>query len=136
MRKRVARWVLLVVVPAGLVGCDLVAGQLLAEFELEVTAPDAVVDPGGTADVTVEIRPVLGVTFSQVTVTLEAVEPEAEGFDADPLVVFGAGEYPWQVRVAESVPAGTYELTAEAVSQGVNLLPVERRATFALEVGR
>ena len=70
MRKRVARWVLLVVVPVGLVGCDLVAGQLLAEFELEVTAPDAVVDPGGTAHVTVEIRPVLGVTFSQVTVTL------------------------------------------------------------------
>lgn len=129
-----ARWSALALVASLLTGCELAAGQVLAQFDLTVEPSEVEIDAGGAGSVTVGIEPLVAVTFSRFTIVLDDVAPDEDGITAKTLVVFGAGEHPWEIAVGDGVPPGTYQLTAEAVSQGTNLLPVERRATFEVVV--
>ncbi len=133
-RPSLFRLLCVAVLAATLSACDLAAGQLLAQFDLSVEPQHVSVAPGGSAMLTVGIEPVVGISFSRITVSLDGVTPDATGITAQDLVVFGAGEYPWSIDVAGNVPAGSYEIAVEAVSQGTNLLPVERRVKLTLTV--
>ncbi len=113
-------------------GCGLVAGQLLAQFELEIDPQQVSIPAGGSGDVTVIVKPLTGIAISSVNVTLTE-KPTGVSADPNPLPVFS--ESAWTLSVAPTVPPGVYEdLEVEAVSQGLNLIPVTKTATFTLTV--
>lgn len=112
-----------------LAGCELAAAQLLAQFEFALQPQELTVAAGSSADVQVVVTPVAGISVTAVTVRL--VEPPA-GITAEPLVVMTQGA--WTIAVAASVTPATYQLEVEAVSQGLNVLPVTRTGTLTLQV--
>jgi hypothetical protein len=127
---RTVRCVSTVALALGLLaGCELAAAQLLAQFEFALHPQELTVSAGSSADVQVVVTPVAGISITAVTVRL--VAPPA-GITAEPLMVMTQGD--WTIEVAASVTAATHQLEVEAVSQGLNLLPVTRTRTLTLQV--
>jgi hypothetical protein len=123
----------MLVVGVGLLaGCQLVAGQLLAQFAFAISPSEVTIPAGGSRTVEVGIDPISGITLSTVTVRL--VDPPA-GISADPTPLIAFGDSSWTIVVAASVQAGQYDgIVAEAVAQGINQLPVTRKAEFTVIV--
>ena len=113
-------------------GCGLVAGQLLAQFDLELEPQQVAIPAGGSGQVTVRINPLTGIAVSSVTVSL-IQKPIGVTADPNAMVVFS--ESAWTILVDETVAPGVYEdLEVQAVSQGLNLIPVTKTATLTLSV--
>jgi hypothetical protein len=118
-----------VIVAGLLAGCELAAAHLLAQFEFSLQPQEVTIAAGSSQDVRVVVSPVAGIPLVAVVVRLG--EPPA-GITAEPLVVLTAGD--WTIDVATAVAPATYTLRVEAVSQGLNLLPVTRTRTLTLHV--
>jgi hypothetical protein len=129
MARAVASSCLIVLVVGLLAGCELVAAQLLAQFEFALQPPEVTIAAGSSETVRVAVMPVVGISLTAVTVRV--TEPPA-GITAAPLVV--VTEADWRIDVAATVTPATYSLRVEAVSQGLNLLPVTRTRTLTLHV--
>ncbi len=115
-----------------LAGCQLVAGQLLAQFAFAISPSEVTIAAGGSQNVEVLIDPISGITLSTVTVRL--VDPPT-GISADPTPLIAFGDSPWTIEVAASVLPGQYAgIVVEAVAQGINQLPVTRKAELTVIV--
>lgn len=132
MVKQVARIGTLLMVLGLLSSCELAAGQLLAMFEFAIEPDVVTVAAGGDENVRVIIKPLTGITLAAVSVRLVSA-PVGVSANPNPITVFTQSD--WGIVVGASVAPGTYEsIGVEAVSQGINLLPVTRQATFTLVV--
>jgi hypothetical protein len=84
-------------------------------------------------DVRVVVTRAAGVSL--MTVSVRLIQPPA-GITAQPFVVLREGDWTVGVATDTAVPPATYALRVEAVSQGLNLLPVTRTRTLTLHVTR
>ncbi|CAN5671725.1 hypothetical protein BH23DEI1_BH23DEI1_17490 [soil metagenome] len=132
MMEKLARVGALLVVLGVLSGCELAAGQLLAMFEFVIEPQVVTVEAGSDVNVRVIIKPLTGITLSAVSVRLVSA-PVGVSANPNPITVFTRSD--WGIAVASNVAPGTYEgIAVEAVSQGINLIPVTRQTTFTLVV--
>lgn len=114
-----------------LAGCEAAAGQVLAQFDLRLEPEELSILAGESDKVRVTVKSLTGIPVNSVSVRLTG-KPVGVTAEPEPLLVFTESD--WTVSVAATVAPGEYELEVEAVSEGLNLIPVRKSGKIALMV--
>lgn len=114
-----------------LAGCEAAAGQVLAQFDLRLEPEELTIPAGESDKLRVIIKPLTGIPINSVSVSLTS-KPVGVRAELDPLLVLTESD--WTISVAADVSAGEYELEVEAVSKGMNLIPVTEGGKILLMV--
>jgi hypothetical protein len=94
---------------------------------MEVEPQEITIAKGQAAIVTVKIKPITGISLSSVEVVLTG---HPVGVSASDISVIT--ESSWEIQVSDTASSGTYELEAQGISRGLNVIPITKKVSFTL----